>query len=100
MGVVRAMTRDALKAGCVCACAKTAATCRELLKVEAALWTFLRVEGVESTNNAAEQALRHAVQWRETSYGTDSQAGFRSPDHPAQVFTLPPFEYCQSGMAC
>jgi transposase len=75
MSTVRAMTRDALEAGSVCACAKTAATCAELLQVEAALWTFVRVEGIEPTNNAAERALRHAVQWRKTSYGTDSQAG-------------------------
>jgi transposase len=75
MSTVRAMTRDALAAGSVCACAKTAATCAELLKVEAALWTFVRVEGIEPTNNAAERAARHAVQWRKTSYGTDSQAG-------------------------
>jgi transposase len=43
--------------------------------VEPALWTFVRVEGVEPTNNAAERALRHAVQWRKTSYGTDSLGG-------------------------
>src|SRR5262249_56245198 len=42
-----------------------------------ALWTFASVEGVEPTNNAAEQALRHAVCWRKTSYGTDSEAGSR-----------------------
>jgi hypothetical protein len=35
-------------------CAQTAATCREVLRVEPALWTFGRVEGVEPTNNAAE----------------------------------------------
>jgi transposase len=29
--------------------------------VEAALWTFARVEGLEPTNNAAERALRPAV---------------------------------------
>jgi transposase len=75
MSTVRAMTREALEAGSVCACAKTAATCAELLHVEAALWTFVRVEGIEPTNNAAERAARHAVQWRKTSYGTDSQAG-------------------------
>src|SRR5205823_4797848 len=60
-----------------CSCAKTAATCRELLEGERHLWTFLRVEGVEPTNNAAERALRHAVQWRKTSYGTASVAGSR-----------------------
>lgn len=75
MSAVRAMTREALEAGRVCACAKTAATCAELLKVEPALWTFVRVEGIEPTNNAAERTVRHAVQWRKTSYGTDSQAG-------------------------
>jgi len=75
MSTVRAMTRDALEAGSVSACAKTAATCAELLKMEPALWTFVRVEGIEPTNNAAERSVRHAVQWRKTSYGTDSQAG-------------------------
>jgi transposase len=45
--------------------------------LEPALWTFVRVEGVEPTNNAAERALRHAVCWRKTSYGTDSPAGSR-----------------------
>jgi transposase len=34
-------------------------------------------EGVESTNNAAERALRHAVCWRKISYGTNSPAGSR-----------------------
>jgi transposase len=73
--VVRAMTGDALEAGRACGCAKTAATCAEILKVESALWTFVRVEGIEPTNNAAERTVRHAVQWRKTSYGTDSAAG-------------------------
>jgi transposase len=75
MSDVRAMTREALEAGSVCACAKTAATCADLLRLESALWTFVRVEGIEPTNNAAERAGRHAVQWRKTSYGTDSAAG-------------------------
>ena len=39
------------------------------------LWTFIDVEGVEPTNNAAEQALRHAVIWRKLSFGTQSQSG-------------------------
>ena len=51
--------------------------CRELLKLEPAMWAFLRHEGVEPTNNAAERALRPAVIWRKTSYGTDSEAGSR-----------------------
>src|SRR5919198_776462 len=55
--------------------ARTARTCRELLKVESALWLFVRVEGIEPTNNAAERALRPAVIWRRTSLGTQSALG-------------------------
>jgi transposase len=71
----RPWLRDLLKRGTVCGCAKTAGVCRELLQVEPALWTFLRVAGVEPTNNAAERALRHAVLWRKSSYGTASVKG-------------------------
>jgi transposase len=45
--------------------------------VSDALYTFATVAGVEPTNNAAERALRHAVCWRKTSYGTDSPGGSR-----------------------
>lgn len=55
--------------------AKTVRTCRQLLKVEPALWLFVQVEGVEPTNNAAERAIRPAVIWRRTSFGSQSQAG-------------------------
>jgi len=39
------------------------------------LFTFLEEEGVEPTNNAAEQALRTAVQWRKISFGNRSRDG-------------------------
>jgi transposase len=55
--------------------AKTVRTARNLLKVESALWTFVSTPGIEPTNNAAEQALRSAVIWRRTSFGSQSQAG-------------------------
>ena len=55
--------------------AKTVRTCRKLLKLESALWLFVREEGVEPTNNAAERAIRAAVIWRRTSFGSDSVAG-------------------------
>lgn len=55
--------------------AKTVRTCRQLLKVEPALWLFVTIEGVEPTNNAAERAIRPAVLWRRTSFGTQSAAG-------------------------
>lgn len=49
--------------------------CAALLKVEPAMWTFARVDGVEPTNNNAERSIRHAVIWRRTSFGTQSDAG-------------------------
>jgi hypothetical protein len=55
--------------------AKTVRTCRQLLKVEPALWLFVEVEGVEPTNNAAERAIRPAVIWRRTSFGSQTKAG-------------------------
>jgi transposase len=85
MSVVRSMVREQLEAGRECACAKTAGACRELLSVEPALWTFVRVEGIEPTNNAAERALRHAVMWRKTSYGTDSERGSRFVENMLSV---------------
>jgi transposase len=51
--------------------------CDELWKGQAHLWTFVDVEGVEPTNNAAERALRQAVIWRKLSFGTQSTAGSR-----------------------
>lgn len=55
--------------------AKTVRTCQQLLKVEPALWLFVAVEGVEPTHNAAERAIRPAVLWRRSSYGSQSEAG-------------------------
>jgi transposase len=55
----------------------TRRTCRNLLQLEGALWTFVQVEGVEPTNNAAERPLRRAVLWRRRSFGTQSPAGSR-----------------------
>ena len=55
--------------------AKTVRTCQQLLKVEPAFWLFVTVAGIEPTNNAAEQAIRPAVLWRRSSYGSQSAAG-------------------------
>jgi transposase len=46
-----------------------------LLKIWPALWTFVTVEGVEPTNNAAERSLRGPVIHRKLSHGTRSQDG-------------------------
>lgn len=63
--------------GTTCGSAKTQSVCEKLLPIEAAMWTFTHHDGLEPTNNAAERALRHAVCWRKTSYGTDSESGSR-----------------------
>jgi transposase len=55
--------------------AKTVRTCRQLRKVESAIWLFVTCEGVEPTNNAAERAIRPAVIWRRTSFGSQTAAG-------------------------
>jgi transposase len=77
LGWLRAEVRTLLGRGAASACPRTAGTCREILGVETSLWTFVAVAGVEPTNNAAERAVRHAVCWRKTSYGTDSETGSR-----------------------
>jgi transposase len=58
-------------------CDAPEALCQELLAHEEALWTFVREERVEPTNNAAEQALRGAVIWRKSCFGAHSPEGNR-----------------------
>ena len=82
---LRREVRRALEAGSRCACAKTSATCFEILKVEEGLWTFTRVRGIEPTNNAAERALRFAVIWRRISGGTDRPCGSRFVERTLSV---------------
>lgn len=77
VSMMRFSFREDLRRGVKCGCSKTAGTCRELLAGESHLWTFVRVEGVEPTNNDAERALRHGVIYRKTSGGTESEAGSR-----------------------
>lgn len=54
-----------------------AGMCRELHGHRDWLWTFVRVDGIQPTNNASERSLRHAVIWRKLSFGTQSGAGSR-----------------------
>lgn len=66
-----------LEVGTRCGHPKVEATCRDVLMHAPALWTFVRVVGVEPTNNAAERALRSCVLMRKTSFGTHSEDGSR-----------------------
>lgn len=84
--VVQRVT-ELLDTGSDCRSSKTRGTCRQIRTVEAALWTFVRVEGVAPTNNDAERALRRAVLWRRKSFGTQSAAGSRFVERMLTVVT-------------
>lgn len=75
MAPIRAQVGALLREGASLEHAKTRHACQNILKLEAALWTFVTQEGVEPTNNAAERALRRAVPWRRRSFGTQSAEG-------------------------
>lgn len=54
-----------------------ARSCGRMLKVFPAFWTFIRIPGMEPTNNTAERALRPGVLYRKISFGTQSSEGSR-----------------------
>ena len=51
---------------------------RALFEHHPHFFTFVHEEKVEPTNNVAERALRHAVQWRKVSFGNRSEEGERA----------------------
>lgn len=77
MQPIRHEVHNLLQIGTLLKAPKTRNTCRNILNVETALWTFVDREGVEPTNNAAERALRRSVIWRRRSFGSQSEAGSR-----------------------
>ncbi len=86
---LRLEVRALLREGASCEDAKSAALCRSLLQHEPALWTFIRHEEVELTNNPSERALRPVVLWRKGSFGTQSRAGSEFAERmPTIVATL------------
>jgi len=87
MTPLRAQVVTWLEEGKACSIRKVAGRCREILQVESALWTFVHVQGVEPTNNPAEQILRQGVLWRKGSFGTDSPNGSRFVERILTVVT-------------
>jgi transposase len=77
MRPVRREVERLLAAGQTCGVPKTEGTCREILRLRQALWTFVRHPEVEPTNNAAERAIRPGVLWRKGSFGTQGAEGSR-----------------------
>jgi transposase len=74
---VRKKMNRLLRQGIRSAAKRAGQFCRELLRLEPALWTFARVKGIEPTNNHAERMLRPAVMWRKQSLGSHSLGGCR-----------------------
>jgi transposase len=77
MAILRRRVLARLEEGASYGIEKVSGTCTHLLEHEESLWTFVNVEGVEPTNNAAERVLRHGVLYRNSSFGTQSTAGSR-----------------------
>ena len=77
MAPVRREVVSLLRKAVACPAPKSAGMAKQILKFEAALFTFVNHEGIEPTNNSAERAVRHGVMYRKTSFGTQSAAGSR-----------------------
>ena len=77
IALVRQTLREWLERGCACKDTKAVSFCANVLAVEAALWTFVRKEGVEPTNNHIERLLRPGVLWRKNAFGCHSEEGCR-----------------------
>lgn len=87
MKPIKQRVKELLYAGTETSNEKTRHTCANILQVEPCLWTFVRVGGVEPTNNNAERALRRAVMWRRKSFGTQSEGGSRFVERILTVVT-------------
>jgi len=74
---LRRKVEDLLDEGAGSLHPKTAKTCKKLVGSVESLWTFVRVVGIEPTNNVAERSVRHAVLWRRMCQGTHSELGSR-----------------------
>jgi transposase len=74
---LRAEVEALLREGTTCGDPKMEGSCKMILQGAQYLWTFVNIEGVEPTNNAAERGVRPGVQWRNNSFGTHSAEGSR-----------------------
>ena len=76
-GPIRVQFNGLLLRGSFSGNAKLIGFCDEALPRKDHLWTFLKVEGIEPTNNTAERTLHPAVIYRKLSFGTQSSKGSR-----------------------
>lgn len=87
MKPIRQGVEALLAEGTRCGLRQAERTCGKILKIAPALWTFVDVEGIEPTNNAAERAVRPAVLYRKACLGTQSEAGSRFVERMLTVVT-------------
>jgi transposase len=72
---LRAKVEGLLLLGTRCDNSKTRRTCKNMLDLSQAMWTFSERTDVEPTNNASERAIRPGVLWRKSCFGTQSERG-------------------------
>ena len=78
--------------------------CKKLYKHRSWLWTFTEIEGIESTNNTAERALRPAMIYRKLSFGTQIASGSRfierilTVSKTCRLQNRSPFQYLVAAM--
>lgn len=95
---VQARFQRLLQDGAASSDKRVAGFSRNVLKLWPSLWTFLH-EPVDLTNNAAERALRPAVLWRKSCFGSQSQDGLRYVERMLTLTTtarqnqVHPFDY-------
>lgn len=87
MTPIRHAVESLLQKGTRCGEPKTEGMCEMMLKLAPALWTFVRVEGIDPTNNASERAIRPAVLYRKGCFGTHSAEGSRFVERILTVVT-------------
>ena len=75
MRPIRGAVEALLEQGTACGHPMTQETCKRILKLKAALWSFVDIAGVEPTNNFGERTIRPYVLWRKISFGTQSDRG-------------------------
>lgn len=66
---IRAAIARALNSGSICGHPRTEGTCKKILELESAMYTFLQVQNLEPTNNHAERCIKPVVMHRKLSYG-------------------------------
>jgi len=77
LGDIHNRLMDAVEAGERSHTPDLARLCTTVLDIWPTLWNFTEHPDAEATNNRAERAIRHAVLWRKTSNGTQTDAGER-----------------------